>query len=252
MGSSFRYLFLAGIVLVCLVSDQWSKHWAEGRLSAPYLMQQTGGSKSFVVEVPAEAKGQSVHGFLKQDLTGTPEAQVLRIAQGGHKLGASVNFDKDKILQGGESLEITAKREVVVVEDYFTFRYARNPGAAFSFLASADGAWKKYFFIVVSIVAMVIVFTIYRRLTDQQRLLMFALSLIVGGALGNFVDRLRFGWVIDFISWHYQDKYVWPTFNLADSYITLGDLVGEGAARRRPSEPRAVSEGACRTKEGQG
>jgi signal peptidase II len=51
---------------------------------------------------------------------------------------------------------------------------------------------------------------------------MFALSLIVGGALGNFVDRLRFGWVIDFISWHYQDKYVWPTFNLADSYITVG------------------------------
>lgn len=225
MGSSFRYLFLAGIVLVCLVSDQWSKHWAEGRLSAPYLMQQTGGSKSFVVEVPAEAKGQSVHGFLKQDLTGTPEAQVLRIAQGGHKLGASVNFDKDKILQGGESLEITAKREVVVVEDYFTFRYARNPGAAFSFLAKADPSWRKTFFLIMPLVALGVVMVIYHRLGQEQRAMMVALSLVMSGALGNWIDRARFGWVIDFISWHYKSEYYFPTFNIADSFITVGIIL---------------------------
>jgi signal peptidase II len=208
-----------------LVSDQWSKHWAEGRLSAPYLMQQTGGSKSFVVEVPAEAKGQSVHGFLKQDLTGTPEAQVLRIAQGGHKLGASVNFDKDKILQGGESLEITAKREVVVVEDYFTFRYARNPGAAFSFLAKADPSWRKTFFLIMPLVALGVVMVIYHRLGQEQRAMMVALSLVMSGALGNWIDRARFGWVIDFISWHYKSEYYFPTFNIADSFITVGIIL---------------------------
>jgi signal peptidase II len=225
MSLKVRYAFLALVVVFGVIADQWSKHWAETRLSVPYLSAETGGSKSFVVEVPAEAKGQSVQEFLKQDLTGTPEAQVARIAQGGHRIGGRVNFEAGRSLEGGEALEITAKREVVVVEDFFTFRYARNPGAAFSFLAKADPSWRKTFFLIMPLVALGVVMVIYHRLGQEQRAMMVALSLVMSGALGNWIDRARFGWVIDFISWHYKSEYYFPTFNIADSFITVGIIL---------------------------
>ena len=94
----------------------------------------------------------------------------------------------------------------------FTLMY--NTGAAFSFLSDAGG-WQRWFFIgISSLVSIIIVVWIYNSLR-KSRYLLFALSFILAGALGNLWDRLTLGYVVDFIEVHYQDLY-WPAFNIAD------------------------------------
>lgn len=95
-----------------------------------------------------------------------------------------------------------------------------NTGAAFSFLHDAGG-WQRGFLSVVSIAIMVWLAVWIHRLTPADRRLVWALALILGGAAGNLVDRLSTGAVTDFIVLHYQDWY-WPTFNVADTAISLG------------------------------
>ncbi len=98
-----------------------------------------------------------------------------------------------------------------------TLRY--NPGAAFSFLADASG-WQHYFFVALAIV--VSAFLIYLLIKNaHQKLFAFALSCVLGGALGNLIDRLWHGKVVDFIDF-YVGRWHWPAFNLADSAIFLG------------------------------
>ena len=103
----------------------------------------------------------------------------------------------------------------------FTLMY--NTGAAFSFLSDAGG-WQRWFFIgISSLVSIIIVVWIYNALR-KSRCLLFALSFILAGALGNLWDRLTLGHVVDFIEVHYQDLY-WPVFNIADSSITIGAIL---------------------------
>ena len=94
-----------------------------------------------------------------------------------------------------------------------------NPGAAFSFLSSAGG-WQRWFFTFLSLAVSAWIIVLLRRHAGECRLAL-ALTLVLGGALGNVIDRVRFGAVVDFIQWHAADYY-WPAFNLADSAITLG------------------------------
>jgi signal peptidase II len=96
-----------------------------------------------------------------------------------------------------------------------------NTGAAFSFLASASG-WQRWFFIALSLtVGAALLVWIIRSPRKGQSVLVAGLSLILGGALGNVIDRIRLGYVIDFIHVHWQQAY-FPAFNVADSAITLG------------------------------
>ena len=97
-----------------------------------------------------------------------------------------------------------------------------NTGAAFSFLASAGG-WQRYFFIVSSIVIIAGILFFLRR-NAGQRLFSLALSLILGGAAGNLIDRLLYGQVTDFIDFHIWGWH-WPAFNVADSAITIGAIL---------------------------
>lgn len=94
-----------------------------------------------------------------------------------------------------------------------------NPGAAFSFLSSAGG-WQRWFFTFLSLAVSAWIIVLLRRHAGECRLAL-ALTLVLGGALGNVIDRVRFGAVVDFIQWH-AASYYWPAFNLADSAITLG------------------------------
>ena len=97
-----------------------------------------------------------------------------------------------------------------------------NPGAAFSFLADQPG-WQRWFFTVLaSVVSAWLALEIRRN--ASQRLLSLSMALIMGGALGNVVDRVRFGAVVDFIQWHVAGYY-WPAFNVADSAITVGAVL---------------------------
>lgn len=110
-------------------------------------------------------------------------------------------------------------QSIAVIEDFFHITYIRNPGAAFSILANADASIRVPFFLTLSLVAVTGIVFFYR--TVEDRLVQVALSLILGGAVGNMVDRVRLGEVVDFIDVHWYDKH-WPAFNVADSAITIG------------------------------
>ena len=97
-----------------------------------------------------------------------------------------------------------------------------NPGAAFSFLSDAGG-WQRWFFTVLSLAVSAWILALLRRHSNEFRLSL-ALTMVLGGALGNVIDRVRFGAVVDFIQWH-AGGYYWPAFNLADSAITLGAVL---------------------------
>lgn len=108
---------------------------------------------------------------------------------------------------------------VSVLDNFFHFTYVRNKGAAFSILS--DHSLRIPFFITVSIVAALGILWYLSKLSDQQKLLCLALSLIFGGAVGNLIDRIRLGEVIDFIDVHWYNLH-WPAFNIADSAICVG------------------------------
>ncbi len=114
------------------------------------------------------------------------------------------------------------REAVAVIDDFWHFRYVENPGAAWGFLSGAQSWFRTPFFLLISLAAMVFIIVYFRRTTPEQRLLRLALALVFGGAIGNFLDRVRLGYVIDFIDWHWYDKATWPTFNVADSAITVG------------------------------
>jgi signal peptidase II len=127
---------------------------------------------------------------------------------------------------------------IPVIPGIFAIVHVLNPGAAFGLLAGRSASFRNPFFIGISLLAVgFIIFYRHRELRGDS-LASFALSLILGGAIGNLVDRLRIGMVIDFLDVHYH-QYHWPAFNVADSCITIGVslmmlelILGERRARR--------------------
>jgi len=112
--------------------------------------------------------------------------------------------------------------EVVRVTPFFNLVLVYNPGAAFSFLAGASG-WQREFFIGVAVIASIWIVQMLRRF-PQRTLFCVALTLILGGALGNLIDRLWLGAVIDFLDFH-AFGFHWPAFNVADSAISVGAVL---------------------------
>jgi signal peptidase II len=108
-----------------------------------------------------------------------------------------------------------------VVPGFFNLTFVTNTGAAFGLLAGRETAFRQAFFVGVSIVALAALAFAYRQFRHQGRLAVTALGLIAGGAVGNLIDRLRFGRVIDFLD-VYVGLYHWPAFNVADAAITIG------------------------------
>ncbi len=108
---------------------------------------------------------------------------------------------------------------VTVVPGFFNLTHVRNKGAAFSLLATMPDAFRRVFFITVALAAVAVIAYLIRK--ANELLIVVAFSLISGGALGNVIDRIRYGEVVDFIQWHLKSFY-WPSFNVADSAITIG------------------------------
>ena len=108
---------------------------------------------------------------------------------------------------------------IQVIENFFHITYLRNRGAAFSFLS--DASWRLPFFITISIIAAVVILVAFSKLRDDQKLGQTALAMIFSGAIGNLIDRIRLGEVIDFLDAHWY-RHHWPTFNVADSLIFVG------------------------------
>jgi signal peptidase II len=110
--------------------------------------------------------------------------------------------------------------ESIPLMPYFNLTYVHNTGAAFSFLSEAGG-WQRWFFAILALVISVVLSVWLSRLQKHETLLAVALSLVLGGAIGNLIDRLAYGYVIDFLD-VYFNTWHWPAFNIADSAITLG------------------------------
>jgi signal peptidase II len=108
---------------------------------------------------------------------------------------------------------------IPVVTDFFNITYVRNRGAAFSFLSEAS--WRLPFFIGITLVAAIAILVAFHKLRDDQKLAQISLAMIFSGAIGNLIDRVRLGEVIDFLDVHWY-RHHWPAFNMADSLICVG------------------------------
>jgi len=113
--------------------------------------------------------------------------------------------------------------EPLAVMPSFNLTLMYNKGAAFSFLSSAGG-WQRWFFTIVASVISVVLIVWISRLDRRERWLGIGLALVLGGAIGNLIDRVYLGYVIDFVQWYYNQFY-WPAFNIADAAISAGTVI---------------------------
>lgn len=113
---------------------------------------------------------------------------------------------------------------ISVIDGFFNLTYIRNTGAAFGIFAGSAAAFRLPFLILFSVLAIGFILMMLRRLPDTETGLTTALAFILGGAIGNLIDRVAYGEVIDFLDFYWAG-YHWPAFNLADSFITVGVLI---------------------------
>ncbi len=112
-------------------------------------------------------------------------------------------------------------KSIVVIPGFFNLTHVHNPGGAFGFLAQNGSPWRHWMFLGAAVVALSMILYFHHQTPKTHPYLGLGLSLIFGGAIGNLIDRLRFGEVIDFLDF-YAAHFHWPTFNVADSAVTIG------------------------------
>lgn len=114
------------------------------------------------------------------------------------------------------------ERAIEVIPGYLRISYVSNTGIAFGLFRDLDSPWKPHVLAAMAIVAVIVILVYSFRMPSSRLLLQSALAVIMGGILGNFADRVLHGYVVDFIEFHVRDAFHWPTFNVADSAITVG------------------------------
>lgn len=151
-----------------------------------------------------------------------------------------------KVNLAGYDAKAGGAKRYTVWPDHFDFVFAQNPGGAWSFLRGLPEYIRRPFFLFISAAAIVFIVAIYRKVRPDQHAMKWGLPLALGGAVGNLVDRIRYGYVIDFIDFYVTrgaNEHHWPTFNVADVWICVGvglmaiDMIG--GARRGIMEERA-------------
>ena len=170
---------------------------------------------------------------------------VLRDLTGAFSSSASVSERLSTLFgkapaERFDGLHYAPKAPVVFSESFFRLRYAENPGAAWGLFRSLPENVRGPLFHLVSIGAVLLISFYFSRLTGDpnERWAYFGLPLVLGGALGNYIDRLARGFVVDFLEAHWYDKAAWPSFNIADSAICIGVgmLVIDSIVRREKKQ----------------
>lgn len=132
---------------------------------------------------------------------------------------------------------------ISVIEGIFNLTFIRNFGAAFGILATADSNFRTPFFIIVPVVALLAIGYVFQKVPENDLRMTTALSLVIAGAVGNLIDRLTIGYVVDFLDFHWRGGYHFPAFNVADSAITVGvgllmlDLFIQDQRERKSRKP---------------
>ena len=138
-------------------------------------------------------------------------------------------------------IKLEPVQTVDIVPGCLALTYVQNSGVAFGFLNNIESAWKPYALSVIAAVAVITIALYFVRIPRSRFLLQLALAVTTGGILGNSVDRLLRGYVIDFIDFHIRESFHWPAFNVADSAITIGiallllDAIKQSAENSRQS-----------------
>ncbi|MDH3518827.1 MAG: signal peptidase II [Myxococcales bacterium] len=171
----------------------------------------------------------------------TPKLRVLLIA-------LTVSLTLDLLSKYLVDTCIDFAERITVIEGFFYLTHVRNPGGAFGLFADGDALWRQWFFISVSCLAIWIIISFFRQIAPGDRLSALALGLILGGAVGNLVDRVLREEVVDFLHFRLWGGYSWPDFNFADSFIVVGVAIlllellaseGEKRAGTESGEPEA-------------
>jgi len=133
--------------------------------------------------------------------------------------GAVIVFDQ--ITKAAILSTLPLYRSVSIVPGFFSLTHLQNPGGAFGFLATQSSQVRSVIFLLISSLAVGLIFYFYRNTPKTYPLLATGFALIFGGALGNLIDRVRYGKVVDFLDFYIGDVH-WPAFNIADSAISVG------------------------------
>jgi signal peptidase II len=216
-----KYTLFAVILVIGVGLDQWTKWYASQRLASqkPGVVEH-----SITLTVPESADGDTLKAYLQREFSSNASDYVDRIARFAVRAPDGTRLAADTTMEAGQTV-VVRQRKITVVEGYFDLEYTENPGAAFGLLSDSDSPYRLPFFIVVSAFAFIVILYILYGVAWRQKVLIASLSFIATGALGNFIDRVRLGRVIDFVVWKYGEQFQWPTFNVADAFITVGVAV---------------------------
>jgi signal peptidase II len=118
--------------------------------------------------------------------------------------------------------KLDPRAPIDIIPGYLSLSCVHNSGVAFGFFDSVESVWKPYILAAMAILAILVIFIYSVRMPQDRKLLQIALAITMGGILGNFLDRVIRGYVVDFIEFHIHEVFYWPTFNVADSAITIG------------------------------
>lgn len=230
-----RWQVLIAVGLALSIADQWTKYLAVKHLT-PGI---------------AKARASHLRATSSEDAAQLPDPNALTTDE-VDALNADVGlFEGLSYLYFDENLKNPCRPAgqhcptYDWIPGFWSFKYRENPGAAWGLFSTTNKSFRVPFFLVVSLAAVVFIIVFFRKLTDDQHLMVWSLSLVFGGALGNLIDRLHLRYVIDFIDWYVGTAH-WPTFNVADAGITTGVallmlewLTDAVRSSRAASEPQA-------------
>jgi signal peptidase II len=220
-----RYVVFAIIVIASVFLDQYTKMLAEQNLASRTSRWDHGIERI----VDADQNGLTIEEWIGDEfeinVEDPDERRLVRGVYAVDEAGAETGPLNQTYRVTADSTLRIYHREVVVVPGFWNHIYVQNFGAAWGIFSEQNESFRRPFFTVVPILAVLIVLCIFRGLRSDQRMMIVALSLIVSGAIGNFIDRVRYGYVIDFIDWYVTyggEERHWPTFNIADVAISIG------------------------------
>ena len=135
-----------------------------------------------------------------------------------------VGFALDQLTKYWVLAKMPLYKSITIIPGFFNLTHVHNPGGAFGFLAQNGSPWRHWLFLGAAVLALGMILYFHHQTPRSHPYLALGLSLIFGGAIGNLIDRVRFGEVVDFLDFYILDHH-WPTFNVADSGVTVGVII---------------------------
>lgn len=220
-----KYLLFSILVIIGTFSDLYTKTLAENNLASPGYPHS-----ALEFSLSDEDREGTLGNFLStvfEENTDEEVAVFSRFTEILYGENQSRPGNVEMPLANAESISVHY-RSITLIDwcpggddcNFLGLHYVENRGAAWGFLSNYEGSWRRGFFITVGLIAVCFILFLVVRAEPERLLLITSLGFVIGGAFGNIIDRIRYGYVVDFIAWH--PFFAWPTFNIADSLICVG------------------------------